>query len=118
LRVSDALTLFDIAYGITLTRYAKLIAKIRNNPKDVRFDDACKIAEELGFTGKGGRGSHNSFSRTGEREGHNFQKCKGGKIPAYQAKQLIKMIEKYDPDDPVKNQDASPDDDEADEEAQ
>jgi hypothetical protein len=115
LRVSDARTLFDIAYGIILSRYGKLIAGIRNNPKDVRFDDACKVAEELGFTGKGGKGSHNSFSRTGEREGLNFQKCKGGKIPPYQAKQLIKMIDKYHPDDP-RNQDDSPSDERKDEE--
>jgi hypothetical protein len=94
-----------------VNKYAKLIAQIRNNPKDVRFDDACKIAEDLGFIGKGGKGSHNSFSRTGEREGLNFQKCKGGKIPTYQAKQLIKMIDRYDPDDPGK-QDGSPSDDE------
>jgi hypothetical protein len=101
LRVSDARTLFDIAYGIILNRYAKLIAKIRNNPKDVRFDDACKIAEELGFTGKGGKGDHNSFSRTGEVDGLNFQKRQGGKIKPYQARQLIKMIDKYytDPED-------------------
>jgi hypothetical protein len=45
LRVSGARALFDIAYGIILSRYGKLIAGIRNNPKDVRFDDACKIAK-------------------------------------------------------------------------
>jgi predicted RNA binding protein YcfA (HicA-like mRNA interferase family) len=78
-----------------VSRYAKLISSICNNPKDVRFEDACKVAEALGFEGKGGKGSHNSFSKTGERVGLNFQKCKGGTIPTYQAKQLIEMIEKY-----------------------
>lgn len=53
------------------------------------------MAEELGFKRKGGKGSHNSFSRTGERTGLNFQKLKGGKIPPYQARQLIEMIDKY-----------------------
>jgi hypothetical protein len=57
--------------------------------------DACKIAKVLGFDAKGGKGSHNSFSRTGEPVGLNFQKLKGGKIPPYQAKQLIVMIDKY-----------------------
>jgi hypothetical protein len=33
----------------SLANIVKLIAKVRNNPKDVRFDDACKIAEHLGF---------------------------------------------------------------------
>jgi hypothetical protein len=74
---------------------AKLIAQIRNNPKDVRFDDACKLAKVLGFVCKGGRGSHHAYSRPGEREGLNFQN-RNGKIPAYQARQLIVMIDKYE----------------------
>jgi hypothetical protein len=78
-----------------LAKYAKLIAKVRQNPREVRFEDACKLAEALGFNAKGGKGSHNSFSRTGEPVGLNFQKRQGGKIPSYQAKQLIAMIDKY-----------------------
>jgi hypothetical protein len=85
-----------ISYVVaSLASIAKLIAKVTNNPKDVRFDDACRIAEYLGFTGKGGKGDHNSFSKPGESEGLNFQKRTGGKIKPYQAKQLIKMIERY-----------------------
>lgn len=72
----------------------KLLAKICENPKDVRFDDACKAAEWLGFVGKGGKGSHHAFSKPGEPTGLNFQKRAGGKIAAYQARQLIAMIEK------------------------
>jgi hypothetical protein len=78
-----------------VSRLHKLIQTIRNNPKDVRFDDACKVAVEIGFTAKGGKGDHNSFSRTGEPVGLNFQKRGGGKIKPYQAKQLIEMIDKY-----------------------
>jgi hypothetical protein len=74
----------------------KLIQSVRNNPKDVRFDDACKIAELLGFIGKGGKGSHNAYSKPGEPIGLNFQKIKNGKIPAYQAEQLIEMINRYE----------------------
>jgi hypothetical protein len=77
----------------------KLIASIRRNPKDVRFDDACKVAVWLGVTGKGGSGtSHNAFSRPGEPTGLNFQN-RDGKIPAYQAKQIIEMIDKYHQDE-------------------
>lgn len=56
-----------------MSRRAKLIADIRNNPKDVRFEDACKVAELLGFVGKGGDGSHNAYARPGEPEGQNFK---------------------------------------------
>jgi hypothetical protein len=77
-----------------VSKSAKLIEAIRRNPKDVRFDDACKVAEWLGFTAKGGAGSHNAFARPGEPMQLNFQNCRG-KITAYQARQLIDMIEIY-----------------------
>jgi hypothetical protein len=74
---------------------AKLIDAIRNNPRDVRFDDACKVAEWLGFVGKGGKGSHRTFARRGEPCQLNFQNCKG-KIKLYHARDLIDMINKYE----------------------
>jgi hypothetical protein len=49
----------------------------------------------LGFVHQGGKGSHRAFSRSGERIGLNFQDRKG-KIPVYQARQLIAMIDKYE----------------------
>lgn len=77
----------------------KLRAAIRNNPKDVRFDDACKVAEWLGFIWKGGKGGHRAFHRTGEPVGLNFQANRNGKIPPYQARQLVLMIDKYGEND-------------------
>ena len=72
----------------------KLIAAILANPKGVRFEDACKAAELIGFTHKGGQGSHRAFARQGEPELLNFQN-RGGGIASYQARQLIRMIERY-----------------------
>jgi len=72
----------------------KLIQKIINNPKGVRFADACKVAELIGFIRAGGKGSHTVFKREAEMEIFNFQNI-NGKIPTYEAKQLIAMIEKY-----------------------
>lgn len=77
-----------------MSQRAKLLEKIWNNPKDVRFEDACKVALYLGFTAKGSKGSHNSYSLPGEPTGLNFQN-RNGKIPTYQAHQLIEMIDKY-----------------------
>jgi predicted RNA binding protein YcfA (HicA-like mRNA interferase family) len=82
-----------------LAKPDKLIWSIRNNPKDVRFTDACKVAEALGFTAKGGKGSHNVFAKPGEMTQLYFQNHKG-KIPIYQARQLIQMIDvHYDESD-------------------
>jgi hypothetical protein len=73
---------------------AKCLPAIVANPKQVRFADACKVAGLLGFTHKGGAGSHVAFLRPGEPVGLNFQNRRGF-IPPYQARQLIAMIEKY-----------------------
>ena len=72
----------------------KLLRAIVANPKGVRFVDACKAAEALGFVHKGGTGSHRAFARPGEPTLLNFQN-RDGRIPPYQARQLAAMIEKY-----------------------
>ncbi|ADE14113.1 conserved hypothetical protein [Nitrosococcus halophilus Nc 4] len=72
----------------------KLLEAVCNNPKAVRFEDACKAAEYLGFAHRGGKGSHRVFKRKGEPVQLNFQK-RQGYIPPYQARQLIAMIQKY-----------------------
>ena len=72
----------------------KLIASIQGNAKNVRYADACKVAEWLGFVAKGQKGDHNAYARPGEAELLNFQN-RGGLIKPYQARQLQGMIEKY-----------------------
>ena len=80
-----------------MTKREKLLTGICNNPKAVRFDDACRTAELLGFKHKGGQGSHRAFARPGEPELLNFQDRNGYIVP-YQARQLIRMIERYSDD--------------------
>jgi hypothetical protein len=77
-----------------MTRREKLIASILNNPRDVRFEDACRVAEWLGFIGGASKGSHHAYSRPGEPMGLNFQN-RNGKILPYQGRQLVEMIGKY-----------------------
>jgi len=77
-----------------MSKHQKLFDSIKNNPLHVRFEDACRTALELGFEKKGGKGSHVVFGRSDTQDILNFQE-KDGKIPVYQARQLIKMIEKY-----------------------
>jgi hypothetical protein len=77
-----------------VSQLAKLIAALRNNQRDVRFDDACRVAEAIGFVYKGGKGSHRVFARSGEPMQLNFQN-RQGKIATYQARQLLTMVEKY-----------------------
>ena len=83
-----------------MTKREKLLNRIRNNPKAVRFEDACKIAQSLGFIYEGRGGSHQVFKRKGEPLQLNFQN-RNGYIPPYQAKQLLAMIEKYADSDEI-----------------
>lgn len=78
-----------------MSQRAKLIGALRNNPKDVRFDDACKIAEWLGFESRSRATSHRVYARPGEDNGLNFQN-NDGRIPVYQARQLIEIVDKYE----------------------
>jgi len=52
----------------------------------VRFDDACKITSQLGFTLRGGKGSHRTFGKMDDALLLNFQN-RGDYILPYQAKQ-------------------------------
>ena len=79
---------------LLMTKREKLLNRIRNNPKAVRFEDACKMAQSLGFIYEGGSGSHRVFKRKGEPLQLNFQN-RNGYIPPYQARQLLAIIEKY-----------------------
>jgi hypothetical protein len=77
-----------------MTKKEKQLESLRSNLKTVRFNDACKIAERLGFSRQGGKGSHSTYGRSDEPLLLNFQN-RGGYILAYQAKQLLDMGEKY-----------------------
>ena len=77
-----------------MTKREKLLQAILNNPKTVRFEDACKIAAMLGFYPQGGKGSHQTYGKVGETLLLNFQNRSGYILP-YQAKQLIEMVKKY-----------------------
>jgi len=68
--------------------------RLRSTVNGVRFEDVCKIAEELGFRRKGGLGSHRTYAREDEPLLLNFQNCNGSVKP-YQVRQMLNMVEKY-----------------------
>ena len=76
-----------------MNQRAKLFSAILNNPRDVRFSVACRVAESLGFVGRQ-KGSHRFYALPGETSVLNFQD-RNGRIVHYQALQLIEMIRKY-----------------------
>ncbi|MDI6917976.1 MAG: type II toxin-antitoxin system HicA family toxin [Thermoplasmatales archaeon] len=72
----------------------KIFDEIKKNPKNLRFDKLCRIAEMFGFYFKGGKSSHRIYVRERIQEMLNFQNV-GGKAKPYQVRQLIKVIMKY-----------------------
>lgn len=86
----------DVKNGImgAMTRRRKLIEKARNHPAGVRFREICLLAEQLGFTKRGGKGSHVVYEKGGVEEILTFQDRNGMAKP-YQVKQLIAVIDKY-----------------------
>lgn len=67
---------------------------LKSNPKNVRSDDLCRVAEAFGFHFKGGKGSHRVYVQPGVATILNFQNV-GGKAKPYQVRQLLKVIEDY-----------------------
>lgn len=78
-----------------MSKVEKLFDKIRNNPRNVRFNDICKLAETFGFEYKGGRGSHKLYMKKNVHEILNFQNVNGMAKP-YQVRQFLKIIEEND----------------------
>lgn len=72
----------------------RLIEQLRQNVRNVRFEDLCRLARLYGFRERGRRGSHRVYVREGVAEILNFQEFKGRAKP-YQVRQLLQVIERY-----------------------
>lgn len=77
-----------------MTNRVGIYQKLKEQPKNVRFEELCRAAELFGFEFRGGKGSHRIFVKDGVREMLNFQEVKG-KAKPYQVRQFIKIIESY-----------------------
>lgn len=72
----------------------KAISEMKCNPRNIRFEKLCKVLESLGFTFKGGKGSHRVYIKSGIPEIVNLQNV-NGKAKPYQVKQVLRIITKY-----------------------
>lgn len=75
-----------------MSRKEKRDIKIRNNPRDVDFDDVAPWLTGHGFTLDRVEGSHHIFSHPKGRL-LNFQPDGLGKAKAYQVKQAIEVLD-------------------------
>ena len=72
----------------------KLLEKIYNNSKNVRFSDFVTLIEAFGFERIHINGSHRTYSRDDIPDLINIQNDNGEAKP-YQIRQFLKIIEKH-----------------------
>ncbi len=72
----------------------KLLKKIIDNPKNVRFDEMVSLIKSFGFKWSRTSGSHQIFIHQDVKELVNLQNVNGMAKP-YQIRQFLKLIEKY-----------------------
>lgn len=71
-----------------------LIEQMRNNPNDVRFPDACKVADAL-FGKARQSGSHKIWKIPWAGDPRvNLQEGSGGKAKSYQVQQLLVAVDR------------------------
>ena len=72
----------------------KILEKILSGSRNIRFEDACRLAKALGFELDRIRGSHHIFVH-GEVPGLrlNLQPDRNGQMKMYQVRQLLDAME-------------------------
>jgi len=75
-------------------RAKKLLLRAINNPGGLRFQELTLLARALGFELARQRGSHHVFHHAAVTELLNLQDV-GGMAKAYQVRQLLKLVERY-----------------------
>jgi predicted RNA binding protein YcfA (HicA-like mRNA interferase family) len=74
----------------------KLLKKILDGSKNIRFPDRVNLVEGFGFSLDRVSGSPHIFMHPEVRELVNLQNV-GGQAKPYQIRQFLKLVEKYNP---------------------
>jgi len=73
-----------------------LIDQMRSSPNDVRFADACKVANTFFGEPRQQGSSHRIWKMPWAGDPRvNLQESKGGKAKTYQVQQLLRAIDRY-----------------------
>lgn len=74
----------------------KLLQKIRQSQKNVKFIDALKLAESHGFEVDRIRGSHHILKHHDHEEAFLNLQDYNGEAKPYQVKQILKIIDEFE----------------------
>jgi len=86
---------FQVDPRLFLMNRRKILQKILDGSKNIKFSDMGKLVESFGFKLSRTDGSHHIFSRADIPELVNIQSVKG-QVKPYQIRQFLKLVEKYD----------------------
>ena len=79
-----------------MTKREKLLDAVRNNPRDVRFDDLLRLVKALGFVADRQSGSHGIFVHANPAVPFiNLQEGKSGKAKPYQVEQVLALVDAH-----------------------
>lgn len=71
----------------------KIVKRMRDNPKDIRFDDLCKVCDYY-FGEPRTKGSHSIYKTPWQGDPRINIQNDNGKGKAYQVRQVLLAIEK------------------------
>ena len=79
-----------------MSKVEEILAKMQQNPKEVRFCDLCKVCDFYFGRARQGGSSHRVYKTPWQGDPRvNIQNDKG-KAKSYQVKQVLKAIEKLE----------------------
>ena len=80
-----------------MSKWQKLLDRIRNNPANVRFDDLAKVCDYYFGEPRQTSGSHRVYRTPWQGDPRiNIQNSKGGKAKYYQVIQVLEAIDKLE----------------------
>jgi hypothetical protein len=81
---------------INVAKIEDILAQMKQNPRDVRFGDLCKVCAHFFGEPRQSGSSHRIYKTPWEGDPRiNIQNCKG-KAKAYQVKQVLLAIERLE----------------------
>lgn len=78
-----------------MSKKERLLARLRNNQHNVRFQDFCTLMEYFGFVQVRVRGSHHLYQHPDIHDMMNVQPKKDGLAKAYQVRQFLKLLDNH-----------------------
>lgn len=74
----------------------EILERIKNNPKNVRFNELCKLCDHCFGSPRQGGSSHRIYKTPWIGDPRiNIQNCKG-RVKIYQVKQVLSAVEKLE----------------------